>query len=133
MNVIVGVNGEALPATALTIATLGLTGTSAAALGQGGDQALGQAQNLMSQASGPQGGGPPSVGKSHSPIWRGLRPYRGKTKANGLSGKKQNDHEWDHTHGDIEVDDSAGRHLGTMDPTTGNMTKPPVKGRMIEI
>jgi hypothetical protein len=36
---------------------------------------------------------------------------------------------WDHTHNDIEVFDKRGRHLGSMDPTTGEMYKPPVAGR----
>lgn len=41
--------------------------------------------------------------------------------------------EWDHTHNDIEVYDNKGRHLGSMDPTTGKMYKPPVPGRTINI
>ena len=41
--------------------------------------------------------------------------------------------EWDHTHGDIEVYDKRGRHLGSMDPVTGNMSKPAVPGRKIEL
>jgi hypothetical protein len=36
-------------------------------------------------------------------------------------------------HRDIEVFDKSGRHRGTMDPMTGEMTKPPVAGRKIEI
>lgn len=35
-------------------------------------------------------------------------------------------------HGDIEVYDNKGRHLGSMHPTTGELYKPPVKGRTIE-
>ena len=74
-----------------------------------------------------------AITKSNSPVWKDLDPYRGQTKTNGLSGKKKQYYEWDHTHNDIEVYDSAGRHLGSMDPTTGQMIKPPVKGRTIDL
>ena len=42
-------------------------------------------------------------------------------------------YEWDHAHNDIEVYDSNGKHLGSMDPITGEMYKPAVKGRKIEV
>ena len=34
---------------------------------------------------------------------------------------------------DIEVYDKNGKHLGSMDPTTGEMYKPAVPGRTITI
>lgn len=37
--------------------------------------------------------------------------------------------EWDYTHGDIEVYDENGKHLGRADPNGGHICKPPVKGR----
>lgn len=66
-------------------------------------------------------------------FWQGLRPYRGKTKTNGESGKRRRYYEWDHTHGDVEVYDGRGEHLGSANPSTGEMTKPPVKGRRINV
>ena len=74
-----------------------------------------------------------AAGKSKSSIWKGLQPWRGKTKTNGVSGKGRRYYEWDHTHGEIEVYDSSGRHLGAMDPETGAMTKPAVPGRGIDL
>jgi len=38
---------------------------------------------------------------------------------------------WDSLHGEVEVFDKAGRHLGAADPITGLMTKPAVRGRRI--
>lgn len=61
------------------------------------------------------------------------KPFRGKTKTNGKSGKDREYYEKDYTHGDIEVYDSRGNHKGSADPTTGEMTKPPVPGRKIDI
>jgi hypothetical protein len=68
-----------------------------------------------------------------NPTWEDLQPYRGKTKTNGEKGKQRRYYEWDHTHGDVEVYDRRGKHLGSMDPETGEMTKPPVKGRKIDL
>lgn len=48
------------------------------------------------------------------------------------SGSKQRYYEWDHTHNDIEVYDKKGRHLGSMDPITGELYKPPVNGRKLK-
>ncbi|MGR5984449.1 SAR2788 family putative toxin [Bacillus cytotoxicus] len=70
--------------------------------------------------------------KSNSPVWKGLSPHKGKTKTSGKGSKKKY-YEWDHTHNDIEVYDSKGKHLGSMDPLTGDMIKGPVKGRSIKI
>lgn len=33
--------------------------------------------------------------------------------------EKKKYYEWDHTHNDIEVFDSKGRHIGSMDPEKG--------------
>ncbi|RGB40883.1 cytotoxic-domain-containing protein [Rhizophagus diaphanus] len=74
----------------------------------------------------------PPQGPGESPIWKGLKSYRGKTKTSG-NGKNKKYYEWDFTHKDIEVYDSNGKHLGSMDPVSGDMIKPPVKGRKIKI
>ncbi|WP_419964796.1 colicin E3/pyocin S6 family cytotoxin [Pelomonas caseinilytica] len=69
----------------------------------------------------------------HGEFWKGLKPYRGKTKTNGLSGGKRRFYEWDHTHGDVEQYDSQGRHLGSVDAETGDQTKDAVPGRKIDL
>ncbi|NOQ34701.1 MAG: hypothetical protein GQ569_02265 [Methylococcaceae bacterium] len=38
---------------------------------------------------------------------------------------------WDSLHGEIEVFNKRGRHLGVADPITGKLIKPAVKGRKI--
>lgn len=63
--------------------------------------------------------------KADSPVWKKLRPYRGKTKTNGLSGRKKEYYEWDNTHKDIEAYDHSGRHLGSLDPKDGRLYKRP--------
>ena len=60
---------------------------------------------------------------SESAFWKGLQPYRRKTKTNGDSGKNRRFYEWDYTHGDVEVYDSRGNHLGSADPETGSQIK----------
>ncbi len=74
-----------------------------------------------------------AVSKVESPIWQGFQAWRGQTKTNGESGSKRRYYEWDNTHEDIEVYDSNGKHLGSMDPMTGTMTKGPVSGRKIDL
>jgi hypothetical protein len=65
-------------------------------------------------------------------FWKNLNPFKGKTKTSG-SGSGKRFYEWDHTHGDIEVYNNRGNHLGSMDPITGNIYKPPVPGRNIKV
>ena len=60
-----------------------------------------------------------------------MAPWRGQTKTNGLPGKDRRYFEKDYTHQDIEVYDSIGKHLGSMEPATGLMIKPAVIGRKI--
>ncbi|MBO0853176.1 MAG: hypothetical protein J2P18_05340 [Nocardia sp.] len=72
-------------------------------------------------------------GPGESPVWKDLKPYRGKTKTNGKNGKSREFYEWDYTHDDIEVYDSKGQHLGSMDPVSGKMYKPAVNGRKIPV
>jgi hypothetical protein len=67
-------------------------------------------------------------GPSESKQWKELEPYRGKYKTSG-EGREKRYYNWDFTHKDIEVYDRYGKHLGSMDPTTGELIKPPVKGR----
>jgi RHS repeat-associated protein len=71
--------------------------------------------------------------KQTSPVWQRLKPYRGQTKTNGLSGAAREYYEWDYTHGDIEVYNRRGVHIGSMDPGTGQIIKPAVPGRSIRV
>ncbi|CPT30067.1 Hypothetical protein ERS075534_00769 [Mycobacteroides abscessus] len=70
---------------------------------------------------------------SESPVWKGFKPFRGKTKTNGESGKGKEYYEWDYTHGNIEVYNKNGIHKGVMDPATGGMIGPAVPGRTIDV
>lgn len=40
---------------------------------------------------------------------------------------------WDAHHGEVEVYDRRGRHLGAIDPITGAVLKDAVRGRWIEV
>lgn len=40
---------------------------------------------------------------------------------------------WDSLHGEIEVFNRRGRHLGAIDPIHGNLIKDPVPGRTIDV
>jgi len=40
---------------------------------------------------------------------------------------------WDSLHGEIEVFNKRGCHLGAADPVTGIVSKPAVKGRRIDV
>ena len=73
------------------------------------------------------------INKAESPVFKGFKPHRGKTKTNGLSGNNKRFNVWDHTHGDIEVYNRREKHLGTIDPIFGREIKPPVPGRKIDL
>lgn len=47
--------------------------------------------------------------------------------------KNQRFYSWDNLHNEIEVFDRLGKHLGVMDPTTGEMIKSAVKGRWLKL
>jgi hypothetical protein len=70
------------------------------------------------------------ITKAESPVWKKLKNYKDGIRMTG-EGKKRRYYDWDHTHGDIEVYDHKGRHLGSMDPVTGEMYKGPVQGRRL--
>lgn len=97
-----------------------LTGTIPTPPSGGGDKV----RDLIEQA-----GRQAKMNRAESPVWASLKPYRGGTRTNGLNGRQQRFFEWDHTHGEIEVYDRNGNHLGAMDPATGELIKPAVKGR----
>ncbi|HDZ3341715.1 TPA: hypothetical protein RSU91_002265, partial [Staphylococcus aureus] len=73
-----------------------------------------------------------AVSKSSSPIWKKYRSAKNGRKTSG-SGNSRRYYEWDNTHKEIEVYNSKGKHIGVMDPLTGKMIKPAVKGRKIKL
>ena len=80
----------------------------------------------------------PAVGKfcespSQSSVWGEYANFRSGVRTNGEAGKYRRYYSWDYTHGDIEVFDKIGSHLGSMNPVTGEMHKPPVAGRTIDL
>ena len=68
--------------------------------------------------------------KSESTVWKGLENFKNGLKTSG-TGKNQRFYSWDYLHNEIEVFDRFGKHIGVMDPTTGEMIKGAVKGRRI--
>jgi RHS repeat-associated protein len=74
-----------------------------------------------------------NIKKQESEIWNNLDNVKGSDRKTSGQGKNKQYYEWDFTHNDIEVYDSKGNHLGSMDPVTGEMYKPPVKGRKIKL
>jgi len=56
----------------------------------------------------------------------------GKGKKRWMSDKGKRLYEWDSLHGEIEVYNKRGHHLGVMD-STGKYIKPAVKGRCIDV
>jgi Cytotoxic len=40
---------------------------------------------------------------------------------------------WDALHGEVEVFNGRGRHLGVLDVRTGHQIKPAIKGRSIDV
>ena len=71
--------------------------------------------------------------KNESKVWNSLDNVQGKSRKTSGHGKNKRYYEWDYTHNDIEVYDKNGFHLGSMDPVTGEMYKPAVKGRKIKV
>lgn len=73
-----------------------------------------------------------NVSRAESTIWSGLTPFRGGLRTSG-SGKTLRYYSWDNLHNEIEVFDRIGRHLGAMDPITGQMIKAAVLGRVLKL
>lgn len=68
-----------------------------------------------------------NVSKQQSPVWKSFKNYRGGIKTEG-TGKEKTYYKWDHTHNEIEYYDRKGKHLGAIDPLTGDLVKPAVPG-----
>ena len=72
-----------------------------------------------------------NVHKSESTQWNSLARVKHSNLRTSGHGSNQRFYDWDYTHNDIEVYNCRGEHLGSMDPITGEMYKPPVPGRII--
>ena len=57
---------------------------------------------------------------SKSPVWKGLKPWKGSIKTDGTRY-----YTYDRLHGEIEVFNKRGKHLGPIDPVTGK----PIPGK----
>jgi len=79
------------------------------------------------------GGGGSSISKTSSPVWQNLNPFRGNIRTNGLSGSSRSYFTWDYTHNHIEKYNHIGKHVGAIDPVTGNICEPAVPGRSIRL
>jgi hypothetical protein len=86
---------------------------------------------LINGAEGDEDAGSEPVTKANSPVWQGTQAYRGSIRTNGESGTARQYYQWDYTHNDIEVYNSRGVHIGSMDPRTGEVYKPAVAGRRL--
>ncbi|WP_199085875.1 colicin E3/pyocin S6 family cytotoxin [Bosea sp. ASV33] len=60
-----------------------------------------------------------------------LGAFGGKKRWRSHGGKRL--YEWDALHGEVEVYDARGNHLGVMDPVSEDWLKPAVKGRRIDV
>ena len=68
--------------------------------------------------------GPPCR-PADSPVWKKLRPYRNHIKTDGHG----HYYTYERLHGEIEVFNASGRHLGVIGPRSGTPIKPAVPGR----
>jgi hypothetical protein len=71
---------------------------------------------------------PAALPPASSPIWRNLSPFRGGIKTDG-----DNYYTYDRRHGEIEVFNKRGDHLGTKNAVTGAWEKAPNPGRRLDL
>jgi hypothetical protein len=64
---------------------------------------------------------------------KGLKRLKNKSRRRRWKGQKGQIFEEDSRHADLEKYNARGRHEGSVDPETGEIIKPPIKGRRIEI
>jgi hypothetical protein len=64
---------------------------------------------------------------------KGLKPIKAKSQRRRWRGPKKQTYEEDTQHGELEKYNRRGKHLGVVDPETGEIIKGPVKGRSIEM
>ena len=73
-----------------------------------------------------------TITKTESDVWEKLKSFRGDIKTDG-AGKSKRYYQWDHTHGNIEVYNRSGKHVGVMSAETGKMIGDAVPGRTISL
>ena len=73
-----------------------------------------------------------NVPKSNSKIWKGLDNYKNGIKKSG-TGSNTTYYTWDNLHNEIEMFNKQGKHIGVMDPVSGEVIKEAVKGRTIKL
>ena len=62
---------------------------------------------------------------------KSLGAFKGKKGWASPDGKRL--YEWDDLHGEIEGYNNRGKHIGVFHPVTGEMIKPAVRGRTIDV
>jgi hypothetical protein len=62
---------------------------------------------------------------------KSLGAINGQRRWRSLDGKRL--YTWDPLHGEIEVFNARGKHLGALDPLTGVLIKEAVRGRTIDV
>jgi len=69
----------------------------------------------------------------HSPFLDSMDRVRRRGQARWRDPNGEYLYEWDPLHGEVEVYDRRGKHRGVADPVTGEIIKPAVKGRTIDV
>jgi hypothetical protein len=68
-----------------------------------------------------------------SPFLDGCERVRRRGDQRWRSADGERYYTWDARHEEVEVFDKRGRHRGAVDPFTGALVKPAVKGRRIDV
>ena len=74
-----------------------------------------------------------NVEKANTKVWKALKQFRKDIKTNGLRGSKRQYYQWDFEKNEIEVYNRHGKHMGAMDPTTGEIYKQGILPRWLNI
>jgi hypothetical protein len=70
--------------------------------------------------------------RARGPFVDSLTRVKSKTQRRRWTGAKGQIYEEDTQHGELEKYNKRGRHEGSVDPSTGDIIKGPVKGRSTE-
>jgi filamentous hemagglutinin len=71
--------------------------------------------------------------RATGPFVDSLSPLKRKSQRRRWTGPREQIYEEDTQHGELEKYNKRGKHEGSVDPATGEVIKPPVKGRTIEL
>lgn len=117
--VAVSVAAKAIAVSVSVSATIGATAVATATVGENISNSTSNSKRKT------------NVLKYESEIFNSFEKIKGKSYRTSGKGRDKRYYDWDYTHNDIEVYDRNGNHLGSMDPTTGEMYKSAVKGRKL--